>query len=853
MIGSVLSNRYKLIAELGSGGMAWVYLAEDLVEDHKVAVKVLYPQHSQDLGFLQRFVREAKLSMTLSQGSAQQHIVRILDYGADRDTNYLVMEYVRGQDLGQVLQREGPFPWQGALDLARQVALALDHACQLEIVHRDIKPSNIMVLPDGTVRVTDFGIARARSSPSLTLSGFVGSPHYAAPEQAKGEPVDIRADIYSLGVVLYRMLSGNLPFQADTPWAVVHQHIVAAPPPLAECCPDLPEQVIQLVDKAMAKRPADRFQTPQDMVQAIDAVLAGQELPFEPLAGVAAGAAPALAPLYDRAQQAVESEHWQEAVDLYSQILRVDPDYRDVSEQLAEVGQQIRLANLYRSAQRALQNSQWDRALTQLDRISEVDPAYKDIAGLRTIAERQETPQTSDAPAAGEFPTQAFVAGVEGTETWDGVPVQPAKPALPPAPPVGASPSRRRWLWIALPLLALLLGVALVLILSGREPDSTPAAGVQPSPSWTVQAAASPVPENTVARPAIRTKTPIPAPPTQEEAPTFTPAATHTPSPTRTPTATPFPTPEASATPTDTPTATATATETATRPAAARATPTGQIAFPRFDPARGTYDTYTCRVDGSGCRRVISEASQPDFLPDGSQLVVHTWKPDEKGLTLLRTSGEPIWRITDEIEAARPSVDFWGDTYVYHSRHESDRQTRLFRTYGAETRPIVRQASTILGRSPSWLPDRRILYSGCWQNSCGILVMNDDGAFPRQVVPGTTEINPEASPNGNRVAFMSQRTGGWDIYVASLDGSNLRRLTDDPANDGLPTWSPDGRYIAFVTDRDGPWAVWVMGPDGSQQRRLFDIGGPLDGQVRNASPYESHGWVEERISWAPLP
>jgi Tol biopolymer transport system component len=131
--------------------------------------------------------------------------------------------------------------------------------------------------------------------------------------------------------------------------------------------------------------------------------------------------------------------------------------------------------------------------------------------------------------------------------------------------------------------------------------------------------------------------------------------------------------------------------------------------------------------------------------------------------------------------------------------------------------------------------------------------MNDDGAFPRQVVPGTTEINPEASPNGNRVAFMSQRQGGWDIYVANLDGSNLRRLTDDPANDGLPTWSSDGRYIAFVTDREGPWAVWVMRPDGSQQRRLFDIGGPLDGQVRNASPYESHGWVEERISWAPLP
>ncbi|MGD9049357.1 MAG: protein kinase, partial [Anaerolineae bacterium] len=784
-----------------------------------------------------------------------QHIVRILDYGADRDTNYLVMEYVQGQDLGQVLQREGPLPWQGALDVARQVALALDHACQLEIVHRDIKPSNIMVLPDGTVRVTDFGIARARSSPSLTLSGFVGSPHYAAPEQAKGEPVDIRADIYSLGVVLYRMLSGNLPFQADTPWAVVHQHIVAAPPPLVECCPDLPEQVIQLVDKAMAKRPEDRFQTPQDMLQAIDAVLAGQELPFEPLVGVAADVAPALPPLYDRAQQAVEAEHWQEAVDLYSQILRVDPDYRDVGEQLAEVGQQIRLANLYRSAQRALRNSQWDRALTQLDRISEVDPVYKDIAGLRVLAERRETRPTSDASPDGEFPTQAFAADVEATETWDGVSAHPIEPALPPAPPAAAPQFRRRWLWIALPLLALLLGTALVLILSDREPDSPPAAGVQPSPSWTVQAAALPLPATTVARPAIATNTPVPTPtsPAEEETLTPTRTATDTPDPTSTPTATLSPTPEASATATATSTATATVTETATRFAAARATPTGQIAFPRFDPARGTYDIFACRVDGSGCRLVISEASQPDFLPDGSQLVAHSWKADEKGLTLLRTSGEPIWRITDEIEAARPSVDFQGDTYVYHSRHESDRQTRLFRTYGAETRPIVRQASTALGRSPSWLPDRRILYSGCWQNSCGILVMNDDGAFPRQVVPGTTEINPEASPDGNRVAFMSQRQGGWDIYVANLDGSNLRRLTNDPANDGLPIWSPDGRYIAFVTDREGPWAVWVMLPDGSQQRRLFTIGGPLDGQVRNASPYESHGWVEERISWAPLP
>jgi TolB protein len=118
-------------------------------------------------------------------------------------------------------------------------------------------------------------------------------------------------------------------------------------------------------------------------------------------------------------------------------------------------------------------------------------------------------------------------------------------------------------------------------------------------------------------------------------------------------------------------------------------------------------------------------------------------------------------------------------------------------------------------------------------------------------VAGSTEANAEASPDGQHVALMSLRDGNWEVYTADMDGSNLRRLTRDPANDGLPTWSSDGRHIAFVTDRDGPWAVWVMRPDGSGQRRLFAIGGPLDGRVRNAAWHETNGWVQERISWAP--
>ena len=289
-------------------------------------------------------------------------------------------------------------------------------------------------------------------------------------------------------------------------------------------------------------------------------------------------------------------------------------------------------------------------------------------------------------------------------------------------------------------------------------------------------------------------------------------------------------------------------------PAATKGPPlTGQIAFPRYDPVRETFDVYACHLDGSNCRQVSAEASQPHLLPDGTRLVVHSWKADNKGLILQSLSGQFVWRITASLEAARPSVDFQGESYVYHSREEADRQPRLYRTYGPDTSPILREKRTILGMAPSWLPDGRILYSGCLADACGIIVMDADGSHPRQVVAGSTETNPEASPDGQQVVCMSQRDGNWELYVADLDGSNLRRLTNHPANDGLPTWSPDGRHIAFVSDRDGEWAVWVMRPDGSDQRPLFELGGPLDGRVRDAADHEIHGWLEERISWSPLP
>jgi len=836
MIGRILGNRYKVISELGSGGMAWVYLAHDLREDTDVAIKVLYPQLSQDVGFLQRFIQEARLAMSLSQSSAENHVARILDYGSDRDTHYLVMEYVRGHDLQTAIREAGPLPWREALDIARQVALALAHAHRHGIVHRDIKPANIMILPDGAVRVLDFGVARARSSPSLTRSGFVGSPSYAAPEQALGGSVDIRADLYSLGVVLYEMLSGELPFQSDTPWVVLNQHIATPPPLLRNVRPDLPGSASHLVNKALSKRPEDRFQTPEGMVQAIEAILSGLQLPDEPPQADPDTLAPILGGFYQRAMQAMADEDWPEAVDLLSQILKMDPRYRDVTDRLAEAGRQARLAALYSAAMQAFSEGHWGEALGQLDEINQIAPDYRDADELLTKArqkyeldklyrqgvERMDAGEWAEALRCLEQ-VQGQDANYRRTSEFLTTARSELEAQRGTREPAAAEPQskdsrRRHWLWALVIVLVLALSTESYLLLRSSQTGSE---------------------APTLAPPALTSSAVVETP--QIALVTASPQATPPPI-----------TPTLPATPTPPP-PTSTITPTTLPPTASVPPLSGQIAFPRFDPKRGTYDVYVCNVKGEPCRQVVAEASQPDFLPDGAQLVVHSWQPDDKGLILFSLSGQRIWRITEVLEAARPSVDATGKLYVFHSRQEADRQPRLYRTYSAEIRPIQREASTVLGLSPAWLPDGRILYSGCWQDDCGIIAMQNDGTRPRQVAAGGTEANPEASPDGQRVAFMSRRDGNWEVYVVRIDGSGLRRLTHDPANDGLPTWSPDGRHIAFVSDRDGSWAVWVMEPDGSDQRRLFALGGPLDAKVRNAAPHETRGWVEERISWAPKP
>jgi len=381
LIGKILGNRYRVLREIGSGGMAKVYLAEDLKGNELVAVKILYSQFSEDISFVQRFLREARLASTLTD----PHIVRVLDYGADRDLHYLVMEYVEGQDLHDILEEKGPFEWKGALEIVDQVATALEHAHVHGVVHRDIKPQNMMLTESGLLKVLDFGIARIPTLPSLTQSGFIGSPYYASPEQAMGEEVDIRSDIYSSGIVLYELLSGNIPFNAKSPWSIISQHITSEPPKIELTNGEIPNHVHDLLDQMLAKRREDRFQTPAMLRQAIAAVLAGQPVPDDiedPKSTIFLDKAPMIASLSERASKAIEAQEWARAVDLLSQAAQLDPNNTEIAESLAETEREARLSSLHKSGRRAMDGGRWEEALNHLNVIVELEPNYKDVSDL---------------------------------------------------------------------------------------------------------------------------------------------------------------------------------------------------------------------------------------------------------------------------------------------------------------------------------------------------------------------------------------------------------------------------------------------------------------------------------------
>src|SRR5438045_2999898 len=261
LLNRVFDGRYVIRRRLGSGGMADVYLAEDQELGRQVALKMLNERHAADEQFVERFRREARNAAGLNH----PNIVSIFDRGHAEGTYYIAMEFLDGRTLKELLVKNGPTPIPIAIDYSRQILNALSFAHRHGIVHRDIKPHNVVVGLDGRVKVTDFGIARSQASQMTEAGSIVGTAQYLSPEQAKGAPVDPRSDLYSLGIVLYEMLTGQVPFTGDTPVEIAMKHLSQVPEPPSKLRPDVPHDLDAVVMRSLAKDPDQRYASAEEM------------------------------------------------------------------------------------------------------------------------------------------------------------------------------------------------------------------------------------------------------------------------------------------------------------------------------------------------------------------------------------------------------------------------------------------------------------------------------------------------------------------------------------------------------------------------------------------------------------
>jgi eukaryotic-like serine/threonine-protein kinase len=283
LIDTLFDGRYRIVRKLGSGGMANVYLAEDQELGRRVAIKILNDRHAGDEQFVERFRREAKNAAGLSHAN----IVSIYDRGeAAEGTYYIAMEYLDGRSLKELIVSRGPAPIPIAIDYTRQILAALRFAHRNGVIHRDIKPHNILVDSEGRVKVTDFGIARAEqagaSAQQMTEAGsIIGTAQYLSPEQARGTRVDATSDLYSLGIVLYELLTGTVPFSGETPVEIAMKHLSAIPDPPSERRQDVPHALDMVVLRALAKDPRDRYQSAEEMDADLERVARGSTVSRE--------------------------------------------------------------------------------------------------------------------------------------------------------------------------------------------------------------------------------------------------------------------------------------------------------------------------------------------------------------------------------------------------------------------------------------------------------------------------------------------------------------------------------------------------------------------------------------------
>lgn len=828
LVGQTL-GKYRLVARLGRGGMAEVYKAYQPGLDRYVGIKVLHAHLVDDQDFIGRFEREA-----LAIGKLRHpNIVQAVDFDRAGETYFMAMEFIDGPTLKDELKARRaagqPLTMPEISRIFTALCSAIDYAHSRGMVHRDIKPANVMINDEGQVVLTDFGIARIVGATQYTQTGALsGTPAYMSPEQGQGERGDERSDIYSLGVMLYEMITGIVPYDADTPFAVIMKHISEPLPLPSRINPDIPEPVERIVLKAMSKSPDDRYQTAGEMARALrDAVGLSPDdnLRMMPLATVASApkvdeiehpTGPISTMRHTAAAGATTAQAGQSTV--YSKT-----DAGATTVMAPKKGLPILpiaiggiviilillglIAFLLFSSGGKSSATATAVALAQAQTEAENATATAAAAAAETernAAATREAVQNEEAALVADQTSTAVAATEAAKQATD-----TARDSL--------------------------------LATLAAEKENTPQVQVVTATATDTP----PAPDTPTPAPVVDTPTPVP--PTNTPLP-VAPADTPTPLP-----------------PTDT-------------PAPARPALSGKLAFP-VDNGTGRYDVYIVSMpDGDSLGR-IQGARQPNYRADGVTMLVNgdggsfgenVYEASGTGSIQRPVSGSP----SDLFPFYKPD----GTTLAYSNPQlafgSEGYQSYIFVQCGLIPPPqdpgrdgqcsdiagfgiIIPNGGIgdVIGSHPVWTAGDLIAYKGCntWSGggSCGIYIVGSwatkrtsSGENPRKIVDGTSATPTDAKDG--YIAYMANESGDWEAYVAREDGSGVVNISNGPGTqDGVPTISPDGQWVAFASNRAGAWAVYAAPITGGEPQKLFDFpkANPWIGGERD--------WFNERMSWGP--